>query len=84
MWPRLIPPPAMTMLKTRGQWSRPPPAFTFGVRPNSLVMSTSVESSKPRLLQVQDQSGKGLVEIGKLRRCRDSDMSECPTRHRSR
>ncbi len=43
-WPRFTPPPAMTRLKTFGQWSRPPVLLSFGVRPNSLVTRTRVES----------------------------------------
>ncbi len=31
-------------LQTPGQWSRPPAALSFGVRPNSPVATTIVES----------------------------------------
>ena len=46
--PRLMPPPAITMLNTLGQWSRPAVPLIFGVRPNSVVTHTSVESSSLR------------------------------------
>ena len=44
----MTPPPASTALKQYGQWSRPALALIFGVRPNSPIAMTSVESSKPR------------------------------------
>ena len=54
------------MLKTRGQWSRPPPALTLGVRPNSLLTTTSVVSSSPAPVEIGDQAGEGAVEVGHL------------------
>ena len=46
--PRFSPPPAMTIENACGQWSRPAIALIRGVRPNSVVSTTSVESSWPR------------------------------------
>jgi hypothetical protein len=40
--------PASSALQTPGQWSRPPAALSLGVRPNSPVATTIVESRRPR------------------------------------
>ena len=46
-----------------GLWSRPcVPFWNVGMRPNSVVQTTSVSSSRPRALQVDQQRGGGLVE----------------------
>src|SRR5262249_9561655 len=46
--PGLTPPPASTIENACGQWSRPAIVLIRGVRPNSVVSTTSVESSRPR------------------------------------
>ena len=43
-----MPPPASSANIACGQWSRPALGLIFGVRPNSPVTNTEVESSKPR------------------------------------
>lgn len=58
-----MPAPASTAFITGPQWSRPPFALIRGVRPNSPTATTSVSSSKPRLLQIIQQRGEGHVEL---------------------
>ena len=55
----------MATLQTPGQWSRPPDELIRGVRPNSPAATTSVDSSRPRLIEIVDQGREGAVEIGK-------------------
>ena len=61
-WPPRMPPPASSALQTPGQWSRPPAALSFGVRPNSPVATTSVESSRPRAREVVQERREGPIE----------------------
>src|SRR5262249_61317832 len=46
--PPLTPQPARARLNASGKWSRPASRLTRGVRPNSPIQITSVESSSPR------------------------------------
>ena len=45
--PPWTPPPANKTVMTGPQWSRPASLLILGVRPNSPVITTSVESSRP-------------------------------------
>src|SRR5688572_30356870 len=45
-----MPPPISTLLQALDQWLRPPPVHC-GVRPNSPIHTTRVESSSPRLFR---------------------------------
>ena len=64
---------------TSPQWSRPgtgsepgtPVVLIRGVRPNSPMTSTSVESSRPRCVEVVDQAADGRVEDRQ-------DRASCP------
>ena len=47
-WPPLIPAPPSTADQAIGKWSRPSGLLIFGVRPNSPIQTTSVDSSRPR------------------------------------
>ncbi len=44
------------------QWSRPASLFMRGVRPNSPITTTSVDSYRPLFDQVLDQGAEGAVE----------------------
>ena len=57
-----MPPPASITQKTFGQWSRPAVLLIFGVRPNSEVTMTSVESSRPRSSRSRIRAARALVE----------------------
>ena len=53
--PPLMPPPAITTVKTFGQWSRPAVPLIFGVRPNSEAMHTSVDFEQAAAIEIADQ-----------------------------
>src|SRR5712671_2078685 len=68
--PAMLPPPMVTV-KHPGQWARPPLAFTSGVRPNSPVIKTIVESSMPRSAALGDiadhqQALPGQLKVDRL------------------
>ena len=59
----LTPAPASQAVKPLGLWSRPcVPFWNVGMRPNSVVQTTRVSSSRPRSLQVHQEGRGGLVE----------------------
>ena len=61
-WPIRIDPQPIRTLKVLPQWSRPASLFIRGVRPNSPIATTSVESYSPRCDQVVDQGRDGPVQ----------------------
>ena len=60
-WPIRIDPQAISTLNVWPQWSRPASRFIRGVRPNSPIATTRVDSNSP-LDQVIDQGRDGPVE----------------------
>ena len=65
--PTCNPPPAISTLIARGQWSRPAPALTRGVRPNSPQTTTIVSFNSHVLVEVFDQRRQALIQPRKLR-----------------
>ena len=59
IWPPLMPPPAIHIVKPRLWWSRPLPPCASGERPNSPPQSTSVESSSPRCFRSFSSAATG-------------------------
>ena len=55
-WPIRIDPQPMRTLKVWPQWSRPASLFIRGVRPNSPMATTSVDSYKPSCDQIIDSA----------------------------
>ena len=61
-----MPPPAITMLNTLGQWSRPAVPLIFGVRPNSRRDAHQRRIEQLAAIQIANQRGKGLVKHRQL------------------
>ena len=64
MRPPFTPPPATSAVQQPAQWSRPPFEFSFGVRPNSPVATTSVVSSKPRSSRSVSSAANAASNVG--------------------
>ena len=62
--PPFTPPPATSAVQQPAQWSRPPLAFSFGVRPNSPVATTSVRSSRPRSSRSVSRAVNAVSNVG--------------------
>ena len=60
-----MPPPAITTLKTFGQWSRPAVALIFGVRPHHIhLTSESVEDQyKGSVVLYESLGEEGVLEL---------------------
>ncbi len=60
--PPFAPPPATSAVQHPAQWSRPPLAFSCGVRPNSPVATTSVDVEQAAVFEVGEQRRERGVE----------------------
>ena len=69
--PGFRPAPAIQQVKASGWWSRPlpPTPCVNGVRPNSVVQSTSVSSSMPRAFRSFSSPATGLIHDRRLLAC---------------
>ncbi|VTT96862.1 unnamed protein product [Gemmataceae bacterium] len=66
--PPFTPAPIIQQVNPSGLWSRPrTPAWCVGMRPNSVVHSTSVSSSMPDCLRSASSAAVGWSKIGACR-----------------